>query len=66
MIHEAAPNCTAYTPELNTAYSFAFSHTITTIDDCTKANLTGDLIRSHMAKMIVNFSINVMNKVPNT
>ena len=66
VIHQAAPTCTAYTPELNSAYSFAFSNTITTIDDCTKANLKGDLIRSHMAKMIVNFGIKVMNKVPNT
>ena len=31
--------CTSYSPELNSAYSFAFANSITTINNCQNANL---------------------------
>ena len=31
--------CYSYTPELNSAYAFAFANTITTMSNCEKANL---------------------------
>jgi len=59
-------SCNIYTPELNEAYIFGFSHNITTINDCQRANLTWTLIRSHMAKMISNFALNVLGHQVNT
>jgi len=58
--------CTWYSEELNHAYIFAFAHNITTLADCQKAQLDWPLIRSHMAKMISNFSISILKKTPDT
>ncbi|MCX6824521.1 MAG: S-layer homology domain-containing protein [candidate division SR1 bacterium] len=66
-IHPSAnPYCPKYSRELNQAYSFAFDNSITTIDDCDKVNLDGQLLRSHMAKMISNFAITTLGLKPNT
>lgn len=68
--HAAAPiegmQCNQYSNELNVAYNFALTNTITTIADCEKVNLNGELIRSHMAKMMSNFAINTLGLKPNT
>jgi hypothetical protein len=56
--------CTAFSAELNGAYTFAFINGITTIKDCTQANLTGTLQRSHLAKMISQFAVKVMDMKP--
>jgi hypothetical protein len=31
-----------------------------------QANMTGSLLRSHMAKMMVNYAVNVLDKTPDT
>lgn len=55
-----------FSPELNQAYIYAREIGITTVPSIERANLTGTLIRQHLAKMISNFSINVLEKTPNT
>ncbi|HBB04144.1 TPA: hypothetical protein DCZ39_04605 [Patescibacteria group bacterium] len=55
-----------YSTELNTAYLFAFENGITTMDTIQKANMDGELIRSHMAKIMVNYAIKVLEKTPDT
>jgi subtilisin family serine protease len=52
--------------ERNNAYLYAYQIGITTMPTIKKANMTWDLIRSHMAKMMVNYAINVLKKTPNT
>ena len=56
--------CSAYSDELNAAYEFAYSAGITTINQCEKANMKWLLIRAHMAKMIVNYAVNVLGRIP--
>jgi len=53
-----------YSPELNDAYLYAFHLWITTIPTILKADMEWVLIRSHMAKMMVNYAIKVLNKQP--
>lgn len=55
-----------FSQELNQAYSYAHEIWITTVPDIEKANLMWTLIREHLAKMISNFAINVLDKKPNT
>ena len=55
-----------FTTEINNAYLYAFTHGITTMPTILQANMTGNLIRSNMAKMIVNYAIHVSGKTPNT
>ena len=52
--------------ELNDAYIRAYIHDITTINTYQKANMGGQLIRSHLAKMISNFAINLGGRTPDT
>ena len=61
-----ATQCTAYSNELNGAYAFAFNNWITTINNCTSANLNGTLIRSHLAKMASQFAIKTLKMAPDT
>ncbi len=56
----------SYSDELNQAYQRSFAHGITTMATIQKANMEGLLIRSHMAKMISNFAIKVLDKKPDT
>jgi hypothetical protein len=51
---------------LNNAYLYAFSVGITTIPTIQEANIEGKLIRSHMAKMMVNYAVKVMGLKPDT
>ena len=55
-----------FSAELNTAYLYAYNIGITTIPTIEKANMTGTLIRQHLAKMISNFAIKQLGKIPNT
>lgn len=49
-----------YSAELNKAYLYAYNIWSTTMPNIFKANLTWTLIRSHMAKMIVEWSKKVL------
>lgn len=53
-----------FSQELNTAYQYAYSIGITTMPTIQQANINGSLIRAHMAKMMVNYAINVLDRVP--
>jgi len=48
------------------AYQFAYTYQITTMPDCLSANMDGSLIRSHAAKMMSNYAMNVLDKEPDT
>lgn len=71
-VHEAAEELpeagsiawSQYSQEINDAYLYAYSIGITTKPTIHDANIAGKLIRSHMAKMIVNYAINVLGKTP--
>lgn len=51
-----------YSSELNEAYSFAAKEGITSMANIKEANMEWTLIRVHMAKMMVNYAINVLGK----
>ena len=55
-----------FSAELVQAYDYAYNIGVTTIPNIQQADLTGTLIRKHLAKMISNFAIKQMKKVPNT
>ena len=61
-----SPSCIAYSNELNAAYGFAWDNGITTIRDCRQADLEGKLLRSHMAKMMSEYAMNVLKKIPDS
>ena len=46
------------------AYQFAFSNGITTATNIYDADMTGFLIRADVAKIISNYAINILGKVP--
>ncbi len=52
--------------EIELAYEYAYSIGITTMPTLDQANMYGSLIRSHMAKMMVNYAKNVLGKTPDT
>lgn len=49
-----------FSAELVNAYTFAYQIWITTMPTIDQANMDGHLIRAHMAKMMVNYAIDVM------
>lgn len=51
-----------YSDELNGAYDYAYGIGITTQSSIDSANMYGNLIRSHMAKMMVNYAKEVLGK----
>ena len=53
------------TDELKLAYLYAYQYWITTICSIEDANLEGNIYRSHFAKMISEYAINVLWKKPN-
>lgn len=55
-----------YSTELNDAYLYSRGIGITTINSIQDADIEGNLIRAHMAKMMVNYAIKVLKKTPNT
>ena len=66
--HSAADICGAasssYSDELKWAYVYAYSYWITTMCPIQSAYLDWYLIRSHFAKMISEFAVNVLGKIP--
>ena len=55
-----------FTTELNNAYLYAYNLGIVSSPSILWANMEGTLIRAHMAKMIVNYTIKVMWLKPDT
>ena len=55
-----------YSREFNNAYTFAYRNWITTMDSIDKADMNGYIIRSHLAKMLSQYAINVLGKTPDT
>ena len=53
-----------YSEEMNDAYKFAYKHGITTMDTIEKADMGWYVLRSHLAKMLSQFAVNVMWKTP--
>lgn len=66
--HNAADMCwvstSKYSDELKLAYLYSYSYWITTMCPIESAFLDGYLIRSHFAKMISEFAVNVLGKEP--
>lgn len=54
-----------YSQELNQAYKRAYSMWMTTLPTIQRANLTGNLVRKYAAKMMSQFAIQVLWRVPN-
>ncbi len=65
-VNDTDNSCNSYSDELNGAYLFAYENGITTIKNCIAAGLDGNLIRSHMAKMVSQFAIKVLKMKPDT
>ncbi len=59
-------NDPAFTQEYNDAYNFAFSKWLTTMPTIAKANMKWNLTRIAMAKMIVNYAMNVLSRTLDT
>lgn len=55
-----------YSEELNNAYIYACREGITSMPAIWSANIEGELLRSHMAKMISVFAMKNLEKVPDT
>lgn len=70
MMATAVPTATlgaaSYSAELEGAYDYAYGIGITTQGSIETANMYGTLIRSHMAKMMVNYAKEVKGLTPDT
>lgn len=55
-----------FNKELTDAYFYALNAKITTINDIKRANMTGILIRSHLAKMMSEYAVKILGKTPDT
>lgn len=55
-----------YSDELIQAYLFAFANGITTMKTIQDARLDGIVYRKDMAKMMVNYAIKVLARIPST
>lgn len=55
-----------YSQELQDAYKWAYNNSITTMASIDKANMMWNITREEMAKMISNYVINILWKVPDT
>ena len=55
-----------YSSELQQAYKWAYENKITTMDSIEKANMKWNITREEMAKMISNYTINILWKTPDT
>ena len=56
----------SYSSELNQAYDYAYNNGITTMDSIDNANMYGSLTRVAMAKMMANYSMDVLGLTPDT
>lgn len=69
MLASIAPTATlgaTYSDELEGAYDYAYGIGITTQSSIDTANMYGTLIRSHMAKMMVNYAKEVLGRTADT
>ena len=55
-----------FSQEFIDAYQFAFNNGITTMPAIEDAKMTWNLIRSEMAKMLVNYAIHILGETPDT
>ena len=55
-----------FTIEFNNAYMFSFLYWITTMQDIHHANMNWGLNRIAMAKMLSQYAINILKKIPDT
>lgn len=55
-----------YSNELEGAYEYAYDIGITTQSPIDNANMFGSLLRSHMAKMMSNYAVEVLGLTPDT
>ena len=55
-----------FSTEFNNAYLYAYSIGVTSMPSIQEANMTWLLIRSNMAKMMVNFAVRVLSRLPDT
>ena len=53
-----------YSEEMQDAYDFAYKNGITTMDSIDQADMEGNLTRIAMAKMMSQYAINVLDKIP--
>lgn len=53
-----------YSPEINSAYQWAYQIGITTMPNIQIANMEGSVIRSELAKMITEFTMKILDKQP--
>ncbi|MCF7835181.1 right-handed parallel beta-helix repeat-containing protein [Candidatus Gracilibacteria bacterium] len=53
-----------FSDELNYAYLYAYQIGATTMPHINQANMMGNLIRKHLAKMISNYAMNEMGMIP--
>ena len=65
-IPTATLGAASYSDELEGAYDYAYGIGITTQSSIDTANMYGSLIRSHMAKMMVNYAVEVLGQTPDT
>ena len=65
-IPTATLGAASYSDEMEGAYDYAYGIGITTQSSIDTANMFGSLIRSHMAKMMVNYAKEVLNRTPDT
>ena len=56
----------SYSTELQGAYDYAYGIGVTTQSSIDTANMYGSLLRSHMAKMMVNYAKEVKGMTPDT
>ena len=56
----------SYSDEFEGAYDYAYGIGITTQSNIDIADMYGSLIRSHMAKMMVNYATEVLGRTPDT
>jgi hypothetical protein len=63
-IYDWSIEWSSYWDELNKAYLYSYRAWITTIPDINRADMMWWLYRKHMAKMISNYAINVLWKIP--
>lgn len=66
MIPAVVVNAATPSVELQGAYDYAYGIGITTQTPIANADIYGNLIRSHMAKMMSNYATEVLGKTPNT
>lgn len=66
LVPTATLGAASYSAELEGAYDYAYGIGATTQPSIETANMYGSLIRSHMAKMMSNYAMEVLGQTPDT